>query len=94
MPKILDNLTDDELKKEAKNDSKNDAISSIIKSCKLLVSRVPDQEEMTKNLQIFKLRIILRYCCRDATKVKEVFAVTNFFVCFVDCSKFQLLTGK
>ncbi|XP_075236606.1 ubiquitin carboxyl-terminal hydrolase-like faf isoform X2 [Lycorma delicatula] len=60
VPDILDNLTDDELKKEAKNESKNDAISAIIKSCKNLVSRLPKQEETIKNLEIFRLKMILR----------------------------------
>lgn len=60
VPVILDNLTDEELKKEAKNESKNDAISSIIKALKGLVSRVPHQEEMIKNLEILRLKMILR----------------------------------
>ncbi|KAJ9597081.1 hypothetical protein L9F63_027030 [Diploptera punctata] len=60
VPIILDNLTDDELKKEAKNESKNDAISAIIKAAKCLVSRVPNQEEMVKNLEIFRVKMILR----------------------------------
>ncbi|XP_034939757.1 probable ubiquitin carboxyl-terminal hydrolase FAF-X isoform X2 [Chelonus insularis] len=60
VPEILDNLTDEELKKEAKNESKNDAISAIIKSMKNLVSRVPHQEEMIKNLEILRLKMILR----------------------------------
>lgn len=60
VPQILDNLTDDELKKEAKHDTKNDAISAIIKACKCLVSHIPNQEEMIKNLEIFRLKIILR----------------------------------
>ncbi|XP_011304639.1 probable ubiquitin carboxyl-terminal hydrolase FAF-X [Fopius arisanus] len=60
VPIILDNLTDDELKKEAKNESKNDAISAIIKAMKCLVSRVPGQEAMIKNLEILRLKMILR----------------------------------
>lgn len=60
VPLILNNLTDDELKKEAKNESKNDAISAIIKAAKCLVSRVPHQEEMIKNLEILRLKMILR----------------------------------
>ncbi|XP_063224287.1 probable ubiquitin carboxyl-terminal hydrolase FAF-X isoform X9 [Bacillus rossius redtenbacheri] len=60
VPGILDNLTDDELKKEAKNESKNDAVSAIIKACKCLLSRIPKQEEMVKNLEIFRLKMILR----------------------------------
>lgn len=60
VPLILNNLTDDELKKEAKNESKNDAISAIIKAAKCLVSRVPRQEEMIKNLEILRLKMILR----------------------------------
>uniref|UniRef100_A0A8D8QPH5 ubiquitinyl hydrolase 1 n=1 Tax=Cacopsylla melanoneura TaxID=428564 RepID=A0A8D8QPH5_9HEMI len=60
IPEILDNLTDDELKREAKNESKNDAIAVVIKSCKLLAARVPHQEETVKQLEIFRLKIILR----------------------------------
>lgn len=60
VPQFLDNLTDEELKKEAKNESKNDAISSIIKSAKCLVSRVSGQEETIKQLEIFRLKMILR----------------------------------
>ncbi|XP_023706840.1 probable ubiquitin carboxyl-terminal hydrolase FAF-X isoform X1 [Cryptotermes secundus] len=60
VPVILDGLTDDELKKEAKNESKNDAISAIIKAAKCLVARVPNEEEMVKSLEIFRLKMILR----------------------------------
>ncbi|RZF45226.1 hypothetical protein LSTR_LSTR012649 [Laodelphax striatellus] len=60
VPSVLDNLTDDELKKEAKNESKNDAISAIIKACKNLISKLPRQEETIKNLEIFRLKMILR----------------------------------
>ncbi|KAK7882341.1 hypothetical protein WMY93_028515 [Mugilogobius chulae] len=45
VPQFLENLTDEELKKEAKNEAKNDALSMIIKSLKNLASRVPGQEE-------------------------------------------------
>ena len=37
VPKFLENLTDEELKKESKNESKNDSISSIVKSLKNLL---------------------------------------------------------
>ncbi|XP_047471205.1 probable ubiquitin carboxyl-terminal hydrolase FAF-X isoform X2 [Penaeus chinensis] len=60
VPAFLENLTDDELKKEAKNEAKNDALSAIIKAIKCLVSRVPSQEETAKNLEIFRLKMILR----------------------------------
>lgn len=60
LPTILNNLTDEELKKEAKNESKNDAISAIIKAAKCLVSRVPQQDEMIKILQMLRLKMILR----------------------------------
>lgn len=60
MPAFLENLTDEELKKEAKNEAKNDALSAIIKAIKCLVSRVPSQEETAKNLEIFRLKMILR----------------------------------
>uniref|UniRef100_T1IZS4 ubiquitinyl hydrolase 1 n=1 Tax=Strigamia maritima TaxID=126957 RepID=T1IZS4_STRMM len=60
IPIFLENLTDDELKKEAKNEAKNDALSAIIKALKCLVFRVPNQEETAKNLEIFRLKMILR----------------------------------
>ncbi|KAH9509417.1 putative ubiquitin carboxyl-terminal hydrolase FAF-X [Bulinus truncatus] len=60
VPKFLDKLTDEELKKESKNEAKNDALSSIIKALKQLVNRLPNQEETTKNLEIFRLKMILR----------------------------------
>lgn len=60
VPAFLENLTDEELKKEAKNEAKNDALSAIIKAIKCLVSRVPSQEETAKNLEIFRLKMILR----------------------------------
>ena len=44
VPKFLENLTDDELKKEAKNESKNDTIGAIVKSLKSLASLVPGQD--------------------------------------------------
>ncbi|TWW81135.1 putative ubiquitin carboxyl-terminal hydrolase FAF-X [Takifugu flavidus] len=55
VPQFLENLTDEELKKEAKNEAKNDALSMIIKSLKNLASRVPGQEETVKNLEIFSV---------------------------------------
>jgi len=61
VPKFLENLTDDELNKETKNEAKNDALSGIIKSLKCLASRIPKQEEKIKGLEIFRLKMILRY---------------------------------
>ncbi|XP_075395925.1 ubiquitin carboxyl-terminal hydrolase 9X-like isoform X2 [Tenrec ecaudatus] len=60
VPQFLENLTDEEFKKEAKNEAKNDALSMIITSLKNLASRIPGQEETIKNLEIFRLRMILR----------------------------------
>ncbi|XP_057193293.1 probable ubiquitin carboxyl-terminal hydrolase FAF-X isoform X1 [Triplophysa rosa] len=60
VPQFLENLTDEELKKEAKNEAKNDALSMIIKSLKNLASRVPGQEETVKNLEVVRLKMILR----------------------------------
>jgi len=60
VPKFLDGLTDEELKKESKTEAKNDALSGIIKALKFLVSRVPGQEDTIKNLEIFRLKMILR----------------------------------
>lgn len=68
VPAYLDMLTDDELKKEAKNEAKNDALSSIIKSLKCLVSRIPGQEEKLKSLEMFRLKMILRWVLETSEK--------------------------
>lgn len=60
VPKYLENLTDDELKKETKMEAKNDAVSTIIKSLKVLAAAVPNQEEYVRNLEMFRLKMILR----------------------------------
>ncbi|VVC40180.1 Hypothetical protein CINCED_3A020619 [Cinara cedri] len=60
IPSILDVLTDDELKKETKTEGKNDAISSIVKACKQLAMKVPKQDELIKQLEIFRLKMLLR----------------------------------
>ena len=64
VPDFLNGLTDDELKKEsneAKNEAKNDALTGIIKALKYLTWRVPKHEETTKSLEMFRLKMILRY---------------------------------
>ena len=60
VPKFLDNLNDEELKKEAKNEAKNDSVSSIIKSLKCLASTVSGQEENVRQVEMFRLKMILR----------------------------------
>ncbi|XP_061435835.1 probable ubiquitin carboxyl-terminal hydrolase FAF-X [Lethenteron reissneri] len=60
VPKFLEGLTDEELKREAKNEAKNDALSMIVKSLKNLASRVPGQEEVVRNLEMLRLKMILR----------------------------------
>ncbi|CAG9840067.1 unnamed protein product [Diabrotica balteata] len=60
IPGILDKLSDEELKKEAKNEQKSDIVSAIIKASKNLASRVPNQEELIRTLEGFRLTMILR----------------------------------
>ncbi|XP_052783474.1 probable ubiquitin carboxyl-terminal hydrolase FAF-X isoform X2 [Mya arenaria] len=60
VPVFLEELTDDELKKESKTEAKNDALASIIKALKQLVYRLPNMEEKIKSLEIFRLKMILR----------------------------------
>ena len=57
---FMENLSDEELKKESKAESKNDTLSGIINALKCLASRVPKQEEKIRNLELFRLKIILR----------------------------------
>jgi ubiquitin carboxyl-terminal hydrolase 9/24 len=60
VPKFFENLTDEEIKKECKSESKNDSISAVIRWLKLLATRVQNQEELCKNLEILRLKTILR----------------------------------
>ncbi len=60
MPKFFENLTDEDIKKECKSENKNDSISTVIKWLKLLATRVQNQEELCKNLEILRLKTILR----------------------------------
>ena len=60
IPAYLDNLSDEELKKESKNEGKNDMISALVKFLKCLALRVPGQEETLQNLEMFRLKMILR----------------------------------
>jgi ubiquitin carboxyl-terminal hydrolase 9/24 len=56
----LEKLTDDELKKESKTEAKNDALSGIIKALKSLTSKAGPKQEEIKELEIFRLKMILR----------------------------------
>lgn len=56
----MEKLTDDELKREAKNEQKSDIVSAIIKASKNLAARVPNQEELIRTLESFRLTMILR----------------------------------
>ncbi len=60
VPKYLESLTEDELKKETKSESKNDALSTIIKSLKNIATAVAGQEENIRQLEMFRLKMILR----------------------------------
>jgi ubiquitin carboxyl-terminal hydrolase 9/24 len=57
---ILDNLSDDELKRDAKLEGKNDLVNGIIKSSRLLMSHSPNAENLIKDLEMCRLKIILR----------------------------------
>lgn len=58
---LLNNLSDDELKREAKPDGgRNDLINGIVKAARCLTSRLPNQENLIKELEMFRLKMILR----------------------------------
>lgn len=90
----MENLTDDELKKESKTESKNDMLSGIINALKCLASRVPKQEEKIKNLELFRLKIILRLwwslCLLHATGSKEKNNIYNCmkYLHFRECATY------
>jgi ubiquitin carboxyl-terminal hydrolase 9/24 len=60
VPTYLESLSDDELKKEVKTESKNDSLSAIVKSLKCIASSLPGQEETVRQLEMFRLKMILR----------------------------------
>ena len=87
VPTFLNALTDEELKKESKTEAKNDALSGIIKALKCLVSRIPSQEETVKNLEIFRLKVILRSAvsCSQCQCVSLVCDQMTVSVCVCVC---------
>eukprot|EP00794_Sanderia_malayensis_P010838 gene10838-11990_t len=58
--KYMEDLTDEELKKESKQELKNEVISTIIRSMKNFAARLQDQEEFCKQLEKLRLQMILR----------------------------------
>ena len=60
VPTFLESLSDDDLKKEVKNESKNDSLSAIVKSLKCVAASLPGQEETVRQLEMFRLKMILR----------------------------------
>jgi hypothetical protein len=67
VPKFFESLSDEDIKKECKSESKNDSISTVIKWLKLLALRVKNQDELCKNLEILRLKTILRYLFKIST---------------------------
>ncbi|XP_037946182.1 probable ubiquitin carboxyl-terminal hydrolase FAF isoform X2 [Teleopsis dalmanni] len=57
---LLDSFTDDELKREAKPEGRNDYINGIVKSARFLASRLPGQDDLIRDLEMFRLKMILR----------------------------------
>lgn len=57
---LLDSFSDDELKREAKPEGRNDYINGIVKSARYLASRLPGQEDLIRDLEMFRLKMILR----------------------------------
>jgi ubiquitin carboxyl-terminal hydrolase 9/24 len=60
VPKFFENLSDEDIKKECKSETKNDSISTVIKWLKHLANRIPDQNELCKNLEQLRFKIILK----------------------------------
>lgn len=57
---VLNNLSDEELKRDAKLEGKNDFINSILKSSRLLIGRSEGAENLIKELEMCRLKVILR----------------------------------
>ncbi|XP_017073327.2 probable ubiquitin carboxyl-terminal hydrolase FAF isoform X4 [Drosophila eugracilis] len=57
---LLDSFTDEELKREVKPEGRNDYINGIVKSARFLASRLTGQEDLIRDLEMFRLKMILR----------------------------------
>lgn len=57
---LMDGLSDEDLKREAKPEGRSDSINGIVKSARALACRLPDQENLIKELEMFRLKMILR----------------------------------
>jgi len=57
---IFENLTDDELKRDAKLEGKNDVVNGIIRHAKVLMGHSHNAETLVKELEMSRLKIILR----------------------------------
>lgn len=57
---LLEGLSDEELKREAKPEGRSESINGIVRAIRCLASRVPNQEQLIKELEMFRLKIILR----------------------------------
>lgn len=60
---FLEGLTDEELKKEstrATSEAKNDLHTAILRSVMCLISRLPHHEDAMRDVEMFKLKMILR----------------------------------
>ncbi|KAH8382269.1 hypothetical protein KR009_002590 [Drosophila setifemur] len=57
---LLDSFSDEELKREVKPEGRNDYINGIVKSARFLASRLSGQEELIRDLEMFRLKMILR----------------------------------
>ncbi len=60
VPRLLESMSEEELKKDTKGESKNDALATIVKSLKSIAATVPGQEESVRQLEMFRLKMILR----------------------------------
>ncbi len=65
-------MSEEELKKETKGESKNDALATIVKSLKSIAASVPGQEEGVRQLEMFRLKMILRQLQVGTKKCNEV----------------------
>lgn len=57
---LMDRLSDEDLKREAKHEGRSDSINGIVKLARALASRLPNQENLIKDLEMFRLKMILR----------------------------------
>lgn len=57
---LMDGMSDEDLKREAKPEGRSDSINGIVKAARALASRLENQDNLIRELEMFRLKMVLR----------------------------------